>query len=89
MKLIDSEPMYTGNERAFSKNLEYCDGFDLDKWLDEQPEIKLEEVINMYDSLKNHVVKEYSYQELNAKEATQNISIPKTDCEHCIFSEKD
>lgn len=44
MILIDISDMYTNGKNCFDKNLEYCDHFDLDEWLNEQPIINPEEL---------------------------------------------
>lgn len=41
-RLIDVSEMYTDGKNCFKKNLDYCDHFDLDEWLNEQPTINPE-----------------------------------------------
>lgn len=42
LRIINATRMLTGEPGAFDKNLEYCDGFDLDEWINSQPTINPE-----------------------------------------------
>lgn len=42
------------------------------------------EIINMFDSLKRQIAEKYFCQKTNVNRYIP--SIPKTDCEHCMFS---